>query len=377
MPLKAPLLALTMMASKVSSKCLVGSLTFIMVAVRVSPDVGANLTLPPALSSEGVPRVSSPGEQLEASVIASAATDAPTPTASTSSPQISASLTFSNQESEPFDKLSLQNSRPLSTTPSSDPSITTKLSIDTTIPANQAPQSHPPGGSRLLALGTRNPQNAVAVSARSTSSRSPVSFSQKNGNASVNAVGSGVNANQSIEPSSQRPNNGFSPFDEHRDIPVLPNQPASEAIHRGPLALAGDRTVFPADHMLAADPSVGGGFSNSHTTQTFEPVGSGIAAAKGSRFAKFFDGKNRDNQPAPFVKSPMGASGLPQPVPQKADLPSLRPPHNPEARAMEDIFAMLNNSAQVSGSNSPETSSHTSSNRLRGLALLRNCLTSI
>lgn len=284
-------------------------------------------------------------------------TDPLTPIASTASPQISASLASSGQESELSDTLASQSSRLFPTTLTSDPSATAKPSVDPALPANQAPQSHPSGGSRLLALGSRNLQNAVASSVRSTPSQSPASFVQRNGNAGVNAVvGAGVNVSQSIEPSSHftpvaemlRPGDGFSPFDEHKDAPVLPNTSPSETIHRGPLALAGDRTIFPADHILAAEPVIGGGFSNSHTVQTFEPVGSGIAAAKGSRFAKFFDGKSRDSQPAPFAKGPIGTSGLSQSVPQKTDLLGLHPPHNSDARAMEDIFAMLNNSAQVS-----------------------------
>lgn len=299
--------------------------------------------------------MSTPGERHEAPVSVGVTTDSPTPIASSSSPQISASLAFSSQESEPSDKLALQSSRLFSTTLSSEPSATAKQSIDTVISVNQAPQSHPPGGSRLLALGSRNPQNTVVSPVRSTSSQSPASFVQKNGNVGVNAVvGTGVSVSQPIEPShftpvaeTLRPNDELSPFDGHRDAPTLPTTSASEAIHRGPFAMASDRTVFPADHILAAEPSLGG-FSNSHTTQSFDPVGSGIAAAKGSRFAKFFDGKSRDSQPAPFVKGPMGASGMSQSAPQKTDLPGLHPPHNSDARAMEDIFAMLNNSAQVS-----------------------------
>lgn len=331
-------------------------LAFIIVPVRVSLEVGANLIRTPAPSNEGVSHVSSPGERHEASVIVGVTADAPTPITSTSSPQISATLAFSGQESEPSDKLNLHSSRSLSTTPPSDPSTIAKPSTDATTSTNQIPQSHPPGGSRLLALGTRNPQNAVIASIRPTSSRSPVPFVQKNGNVGVNAVGGVVTASQPIDPSSRftpvidtsRPNNGFSPFEEHRDAGTLPNASSSEAIYRGSLALAGDRTVFPADHILAAEPGLGGGFSNNNTMQTFEPISSGIAAAKGSRFAKFFDGKSRDSQPAPFAKGPMGALGLSQPIPQKTDLPGLQPPSNSDARAMEDIFAMLNNSAQVS-----------------------------
>ena len=295
--------------------------------------------------------MSSPGEQHEASVTVGVTSDTPTLIASTSSQQTTASLAFGGQESEPSDKLTPQSSRLFS----SDPSVVGKPSVDAAIPANQAPQSHPPGGSRLLALGSRNPQNAVASSVRSTSSQSPASFVQKNGNVGVNAV-TGAGVSQPIEPPSHfapvaetlRANNGFSPFDEQRDAPAHPNTSASEAMHRGPLAFTGDRTSFPADHILAAEPGLGGGFSNGHTIQSFEPVGSGIAAAKGSRFAKFFDGKSRDGQPASFAKGPIGTSGLSQPTSQKMDLPSLHPPHNSEARAMEDIFAMLNNSAQVS-----------------------------
>ena len=348
-----------------------------MVAVRALLEVGTNPTPASALSSEGVSHVSSPGEQHEASVLIGVTSDAPTPIASTSSQQTTASLAFSGQESEPSDKMTQQSSRLFSATLSSDPSATGKPSVDAAIPANQAPQSHPPGGSRLLALGSRNPQNAGASSVRSTSSQSPASFVQKNGNVGVNAVvGPGVS--QSIEPSSHftmaetlRANNGFSPFDEQRDAPTLSNTSASEAMHRGPLAMAGDRAVFPPDHILTAEPALGG-FSNSHTIQSFEPGGSGIAAAKGSRFAKFFDGKSRDSQPASFAKGPIGTSGLSQPAPQKMDLPGLHPPHNSEARAMEDIFAMLSNSAQVSVDRSPQSKFSYLTNRLRDLALLQN-----
>ncbi|KAF8559241.1 hypothetical protein OG21DRAFT_1503146 [Imleria badia] len=319
--------------------------------VRVSLEVGTNLTLTPALSSEDISHVSSPGEQHEASVIVGVTTDVPTPIASTSSQQVTASLATGCQESEVPDKLTPQSSRLFSTTLSFDPSATAKP--DAAIPVNQASQSHPPAGSRLLALGSRNPQNAAVSSVRSASSQSPGPFVQKNGNIGVNAVVS-AGVHQSMEPSPHftpaaetlRPNNGFYPFDGHRDAPSLSNTSASEATHRGPLTLAGDRSVFPADHVSPAEPGLGGGFSNSHTVQSFEPVGSGIAFAKGSRFAKFFDGKSRDNQPAPFTKGPIGTSGLSQPAPHKTDL-GLHPSHNSEARAMEDIFAMLNNSAQA------------------------------
>lgn len=343
------------MVHKVRCKISVNSFTFIVAAVRVSQEAGINLALSPASSSEGISHMSSSGGQHEACVIAGVIADAPTSTASTPPQQTTTSLALSDQEPDNADKLALQSSRLFSTTSSPDPSATAKS--DAAIPLNQASQSHPPGGSRLLALASRNPQNAAVSSVRSTSSQSPTLFVQKNSNVGVNAVLS-TGVSQSIEPSPHftsvadtlRPNNGFFPFDDHRDAPVLPNASASEATHRGPLSLAGDRTVFPVDHVLPAEPGLGGGFSSSHAVQSFEPVGSSIASAKGSRFAKFFDGKGRDSQSALGAKAPigMGTPGLSQPAPQKMDIPGLHPPHNSEARAMEDIFAMLNNSAQVS-----------------------------
>lgn len=320
--------------------------------------------------------MSSPDEQREASAVVGVTVDAAAPIASISSSQTTLSLALDGQESDTSDKLTPQSSRLLSATISSDLSAMTKS--DAAIPVNS--QSHPLGGSRLLALGSRNPQNTAISSMHSTSSQSPVSFAQKNGNVGVSAVvDAGVS--QSVEPSlhlmpvaeTQRPNNGFSPFGEHRDAPALANTSPSEAIHRGPLTLAGDRAVFPADHILAAEPNLGGGFFNSHMVQSLEPVGSGIAAAKGSRFAKFFDGKNRDSQPASFAKGPTGTSGLSQSAYQKTDLPGLYLPHNSETKAIEDIFAMLSNSAQVSiDPNHPKSILHTS-HRRRDLALLRNC----
>jgi zinc finger CCCH domain-containing protein 13 len=75
----------------------------------------------------------------------------------------------------------------------------------------------------------------------------------------------------------------------------------------------------------------------------YEQLSSGVAAAKGSRFAKFFDGKGRDSHPG------MGKAQVGGPSPaQRGDLGGYNGmPTNPDARAMEDIFAMLSNSAHV------------------------------
>lgn len=92
--------------------------------------------------------------------------------------------------------------------------------------------------------------------------------------------------------------------------------------------------------------------------QTFNPsnnqpeaVYNGYAAAKGSRFAKFFDGKARDAQPQ-SNKSQVPTGYISSPSPnhhQRQEQNALNSlASNPgDQRTMDDIFAMLNNSAQV------------------------------
>ena len=81
-----------------------------------------------------------------------------------------------------------------------------------------------------------------------------------------------------------------------------------------------------------------------------EAVYNGFAAAKGSRFAKFFDGKARDAQPQ-SNKSQVQV-GYVSPSPnhhqrqEQSNLNNLT--SNPgDQRTMDDIFAMLNSSSQV------------------------------
>ena len=81
-----------------------------------------------------------------------------------------------------------------------------------------------------------------------------------------------------------------------------------------------------------------------------EPVYNGFAAPKGSRFAKFFDGKARDGQ-SQSNKSQVPV-GYISPSPnhhqrqEQSNLSNLA--SNPgDQRTMDDIFAMLNSSSQV------------------------------
>ncbi|KIJ68269.1 hypothetical protein HYDPIDRAFT_185388 [Hydnomerulius pinastri MD-312] len=276
---------------------------------------------------------------------------------SISSPQPPPAAGFSGHDPDAADKSKLPNSRLYSTPLSSDlpaPQAMAKPSMEALMASNQVSQSHPAAGSRLLALGSRTPQNTIGQSARSTSSQSPVSFAHKNGTIGLNpVVGAGANHNPHLgelpphfSPATEslRNNNGFSPFEEHRDASSLATSP--EAMHRPPLAFSAERSAFAHEQALA-EIGLGGGIPNSHSSPSFEPVGSGVAAAKGSRFAKFFDGKGRDNQPIGLGKGGMGNLGpLPPTGPHKMDMGGMLP-HNTEARAMEDIFAMLNNSAHA------------------------------
>lgn len=72
------------------------------------------------------------------------------------------------------------------------------------------------------------------------------------------------------------------------------------------------------------------------------------AAGKGSRFAKFFDTKSRDGQGPQVLRKNSGLlSTSPHPGPRQDPSVINGLAGNPDNRTMEDIFAMLQNSAQV------------------------------
>lgn len=90
-------------------------------------------------------------------------------------------------------------------------------------------------------------------------------------------------------------------------------------------------------------------FSANITAQVETNYNNGAAVSKGgSRFAKFFDGKSRDGLPS-AGKPPMGG-GFTSPSPnqlQRQEQVSLVTGTSNDQRAMEELFAMLNNSSQV------------------------------
>jgi hypothetical protein len=69
-----------------------------------------------------------------------------------------------------------------------------------------------------------------------------------------------------------------------------------------------------------------------------------FASSKGSRFAKFFDGKTRE---APATTKSQNLVGPQSSSPVLSHRHDMNFSGNNENRAMEDIFAMLNNSSQV------------------------------
>jgi hypothetical protein len=111
---------------------------------------------------------------------------------------------------------------------------------------------------------------------------------------------------------------------------------------RPSVAPPGNRNAFGHRNLEQVDVPIGRPLP-SHSAP-YEQTNTGFAAAKGSRLVKFFDGKGRDARPG-MGKAPMGG---PAPA-QRGELSGYNgmPNGNPDARAMEDIFAMLSNSAHV------------------------------
>jgi hypothetical protein len=203
-----------------------------------------------------------------------------------------------------------------------------------------APHAAPPPGCRLLSFASKTPQGSVGHTPPSyTGSHSPVSLS-KNGmpttNSTIPSNGPSSNTHHNDNLEAARANRGFSPFEEAREGLVL------DAFRRPSVAPPGDRNAFGHMNLEQVDVPIGGPLP-SHSA-LYEQLNPGVAAAKGSRFAKFFDGKGRDSQPG-MGKAPMGG---PTPA-QRGELSGYNgmPTGNPDARAMEDIFAMLSNSAHV------------------------------
>ncbi|KAF9569730.1 hypothetical protein CPC08DRAFT_812711 [Agrocybe pediades] len=177
----------------------------------------------------------------------------------------------------------------------------------------------PPPGSRLLAFARPtppanplNPPNNVQVS---------------NGLQSVSQEA--MQGLSRVEP--PRPQPGFSPFEEQ---------------NRQTFGFEEQKDMSQA-HYLNSLPRGMVDQSFSSNVQAPEANYNGTAVGKGSRFAKFFDGKARDNAPPSAKQQAIGGFTSPSPNHNhRHEHTSLVTGTSGDQRAMDDLFAMLNSSAQ-------------------------------
>jgi hypothetical protein len=177
-------------------------------------------------------------------------------------------------------------------------------------------QFNPPVGPRLLALG-RGANKAAAI-------QSPVP----------------VNAPlMNNELSRGQP--GFSPFEEaaHQSRAFIDRAPPNIPPHaEGLQRMPADRS--PLNQHPQFNPGV-----VDHSQA--DPNSNGYAASKGSRFAKFFDGKTKEQLPpaAPKAQMPVGFTSPSPNLGPRFDQGGYNPSSNSEEpRTMDDIIAMLANS---------------------------------
>lgn len=217
-------------------------------------------------------------------------------------------------------------------------------------PSTLPPQFNPPQGSRLLAFARASsaaarPQATVGSTLpNGIHSNTPLnmySYFSPSGNFQTTGV-------PMIEPNLQqglskadtiRPLQSFSPFEDQTRLAFTseesgklgdPSTDHQELREHIPFTPSSEHGSF---HDAASDNSVG------------------LSVAKGSRFAKFFDGKGREG--AISAAKPQGPTGFASSSPGPG--PGQRQEHFNGAlggvtdhRAMDDIYAMLNSSSQVS-----------------------------
>ncbi|KAL1748888.1 hypothetical protein HDZ31DRAFT_71234 [Schizophyllum fasciatum] len=180
----------------------------------------------------------------------------------------------------------------------------------------------PPAGSRLLSFA-RAPAQAKGA---------PV------------APGSPANGAQAPQATAQ-PNIALEAIRRDPAIVQLPSKPGSA--HGSAYSPFEDpsRTSYGFEdarrvpNSLADQPLRVPGNNSPSLNESLSPDGS-VPGMRGSRFAKFFDGKTRDGA----VKMP-GGEGSPVGLGRQEPSPMNIPGSGPDGRAMDEIFAMLNNSA--------------------------------
>ena len=258
--------------------------------------------------------------------------------------------------------------------------VSEKVTIDLSGPTASNHSFNPPAGSRLLAFGSRVVPSNVSAS-KPLQSESPMNTSSPFGmlpskfggmtppppGINVNLFPPGLDALNSLQSEPQfapnsratpsdRSGRSFSPFnlstrqagleDIHDGVRLSPADPLGRPI----IVPHPERSIIGTNSEASSPYVEQGGSPNFPLSPSFEHngtiPGSGSSAGKGSRFAKFFDAKNREPQ------SNVGPRRTPV-QPGLVPTPPL-PGHGgvnqsvAENRAMEDLFAMLQNSTQVS-----------------------------
>jgi len=197
-----------------------------------------------------------------------------------------------------------------------------------TVETNAAPSFQPPAGSRLLAFA-KTPANLSSVDNNLHPSKGklflricPLRYS-----CSSRALESTQNYSK-LE--SSHPLSAFSPFEEQR---------------RQAHGFEDTRDVgVPSNHLNIHHRPVESIFNSNATSP--DPNFNGVSGPKGSRFAKFFDGKSRDGVPSTKQQLP-GMFLSPSPNQsqrlEQSGFGGLNV--NPgDGRTMDDLFAMLRNS---------------------------------
>lgn len=274
---------------------------------------------------------------------------------------------------------------------SSTPSLqaTERFPVDLSSGLPSSNSFNPPAGSRLLAFGSRaqvasGPSSGHKVLQSADSSlNSIISMSQpglstaQRSSGMTPPPGMGMNMHHqgpevltpynseghiSINPRatpSERSGRSYSPYSlsSHQEElhEAMRLAQASESLRRSAALTPLDRAMLgPGSENTSPYLEHGGSPQNFANGPGYDlggnVMGNTASLAKGSRFAKFFDAKNREGQMnVPPRRTQGGMSTSPMPG-QRHDPVALNGMGGnlPDSRTMEDLFAMLQNSSQVS-----------------------------
>ena len=250
--------------------------------------------------------------------------------------------------------------------------------IDLSVPSPSTNTFNPPPGSRVLALKSRVPSGSGGPPGAGMHQLPPPGIAAPHAHAlPPGASGIPIHLSETIPndahfggaripPSDSRGIRSFSPL-SNGSQPNLPLEDLRESMHLGPMHEGLRRTSgsSAAERAILGHPGeaglpfvdIGGpqpgGFPPSGSLDPSVnniPGGANYAVSKGSRFAKFFDPKTREahvagprlGQQGPAIPPTMAHPNQRQ---ESISLGGMSIPRG--ERTMEDIFAMLQSSAQV------------------------------